>query len=139
MFNERPIDDAALQAALNEVKAIFAKYGLAGAAMLVSAGESAWTYGLPTAWSAFTADPRTPLGFRIRASLEADGEEGRHRKLEGAAHIICSLEDFGAMTEQWMGELRGALERTGLAIEHERPVWPSVGFPDGNKSGPTRG
>ena len=130
MFNDRPIDDANLQAGLDEVKAVMARRGLAGACMLVAENEAAFTYGMHAPWSAIRPDPKTPMGFRIRASLEADGEEGRHRKLEGAAHTICQIADFGSMTQDWMEQLKAMLRKTGLEIEHVpfggRPL-PSIG------------
>ena len=130
MFNERPIDDANLQAGLDEVKAVMARRGLAGACMLVASNEVAYTYGMHAPWSAIQLDVKTPLGFRIRASKEADGVEGRHAKLEGAAHTICQLSDFGAQTMDWMEQLKALLRKSGLEIEHTpfggRPL-PSIG------------
>jgi hypothetical protein len=130
MFNERPIDDPNLQAGLDEVKAVMARRGLAGACMLVAPNEAAYTYGMHASWSAIQPDAMTPLGFRIRASKEADGIEGRHAKLEGAAHTVCQLADFGAMTMDWMEQLKMILRKSGLEIEHTpfggRPL-PSIG------------
>ena len=118
MFNDRPIDDGNLQAGLDEVKAIMKRRGLAGACMLVAPNEAAHTYGMHAPWSAIQPDVMTPLGFRIKASKEADGIEGRHAKLEGAAHTICQLSDFGAQTMDWMEQLKAILRQTGLEIEH---------------------
>lgn len=118
MINDRPINNKKLQRALNEVKAVMAKHGFAGACMLVSADEAAFTYAMHAPWSAIRPDPTTPLGFRIKASVEADGIEGRHQKLEAAAHTICQLADFGEQTTAWMEDIRLVLRRTGLEIKH---------------------
>ena len=118
MFNNRPIEDGNLQAGLREVQKIMRRRGLAGACMLVAQEEVAFTYIMHAPWSAITADPTTPMGFRIRASAEVDGEAGRHSKLEGAAHTVCQLADFGIMTQDWMDQLRLILRKAGLEIEH---------------------
>lgn len=118
MFNERPIDDPNLQAALDEVKAVMAKHGLAGACILVAPQEAAYTYGIHAPWSAIQPDATTPLGFRIRASVKADGIEGRDAKIEGAAHTICQLSDFGAQTMDWMEQLKLILRQAGIEFDH---------------------
>lgn len=131
MFNDRPIDDPNLQAALDEVKAVMRKYGLAGACALVAEGEWAYTYGMHAPWSAIQPDAGTPLGFRIRSSVAEHGLEGRHTRLEGAAHTVCVLSDFGAQTMEWMEQLKMMLRRAGLEFDHTpfggKPL-PSIGM-----------
>jgi hypothetical protein len=118
MKNDRPIENPRLQQALNAIQATMAKYGFAGACMLVSEDEAAFCYRMHAPWSAIRQDPALPLGFRIRSSVEEHGVAGRHSRLEGAAHTICSLSDFGSQTMDWMEQLLVSLRKTGLEIEH---------------------
>ena len=130
MFNDRPIDDPNLQAALNEVKAVMAKYGLAGACALVAPNEWAYTYVMHAPLSAIQPDAATPLGIRIRSSVAEHGIEGRHSRLEGAAHTVCALSDFGAQTMDWMEQLKMMLRRAGLEFDHTPfggELLPSIG------------
>jgi hypothetical protein len=118
MINERPIEDPQLQKALDEVKQIMARYGLAGACMLVSADEAAFTYGMHAPWSALRPDATTPLGFRFRAQSKVDGKAETERRIEGAMHTICQLSDFGEQTTMWMEDLKLMLRRAGIEFEH---------------------
>lgn len=118
MINDRPIEDANLQAGLDEVREIMRRRGLAGACMLVSAGEAAFTYAMHAPWSAIRPDPHVPLGFRIRANSARDGAKATHQLLEGAAHTICQLSDFGEQTTAWMEDLKLALRRAGVEFDH---------------------
>ena len=130
MINDRPIDDPALQRALNAVKATMAKHGFAGAVMLVAPEEAAFAYVMHAPWSAIVQDRETPLGFRIRAKSAEDGKELTHRRVEGAAHTICQLSDFGAQTMDWMEQLKSLLRQAGVEFDHSpfngRPL-PSLG------------
>lgn len=116
MMNNRPIDDPDLQAALSEFQALLQKYGLAGACILVAPEESAFTYGMHAPWSAIRPDALTPLGFRIKAS-SSEGAAG-HKRLEGAVHTICQMSDFGAMTMDWMEQLKQLLRKSGVEFDH---------------------
>ncbi len=118
MHNDRPINDPNLQRALNSIRATMAKYDLAGAVMLVSPDEAAYTYKVDATWSACQADPSLPLGFRIRAISEVDGKEVAFNRIEGAAHTICQLSDFGAQTMDWMEQLKAMLRRYGIEFDH---------------------
>lgn len=118
MINERPIDDPKLQRALNEVKQIMAKYGLAGACMLVSSQEAAFTYGMHAPWSALRPDPIAPLGFRLRANSTEDGAQLTHKRMEGALHTICQLSDFGEQTTAWMEDIKLMARRAGVDFDH---------------------
>ena len=118
MMNDRPIEDPKLQQALDEVKRVMARYGLAGACMLVSESEAAFTYGMHAPWSALRFDPDTPLGFRIRAKSAEDGPQVTHKRVEGALHTICELSDFGERTTTWMGDLKLMLRRAGIDFDH---------------------
>jgi len=117
-MNDRPIRDPALQAALNDVKRIMQRYGLAGACMLVSAEEAAFTYGLHAPWSAIRGDATTPLGWRIRAIEAETGKALTHRRVEGAVHTICQLADFGSQTMDWMEEIKLMLRQAGIDFDH---------------------
>ena len=118
MFNDRPINDPNLQAGLDEVKQVMIKRGLAGACILVAPNESAYTYGMHAPWSAIQPDTEAPLKFRIRTSVAEHGEEGRHSRLEGAAHTVCTLCDFGYQTASHMEDLIKILRSAGLEFEH---------------------
>lgn len=118
MINDRPIDDPNLQAELDEVKEIMRRRGLAGACMLVSENEAAFTYGMHAPWSALRPDPSLPLGFRFTAKSAVDGKEVAHKRAEGALHTICQLSDFGEQTTAWMEDLKLMLRRAGLDFDH---------------------
>jgi len=105
MMNDRPIDDPNLQLALDEIRATMLRHGFAGAVIVVAPQEAAYTYVMHAPWSAIRPDPGSPLGWRVRASVQEDGAEGRHERLEGAAHTICQ-------------QLKVMLRRSGLEIEH---------------------
>jgi hypothetical protein len=118
MINDCPIDDPRLQKALNEVKQVMARYGLAGACMLVAETEAAFTYRMHAPWSAMRSDPGTPLGFRFRAVSADEGKEKTHKRVEGAMHTICQLTDFGYQTAQWMEDMQMMLRELGIDFEH---------------------
>jgi hypothetical protein len=118
MINDRPIEDPKLQKALNEVKQVMARYGLAGACMLVSENEAAFTYAMHAPWSAIRYDAATPLGFRFRAQTAADGKEVTERRVEGAMHTICQICDFGWQTAGWMDDLKDMLRKAGVDFVH---------------------
>lgn len=118
MHNDRPIEDPKLQKALNEVKQVMARYGLAGACMLVSENEAAFTYGMHAPWSAIRPDRDTPMGWRFLAKSAVDGKEKTERRVEGAMHTICQLSDFGEQTTAWMEDLKLMLRRAGVDFDH---------------------
>lgn len=118
MINDRPIDDPNLQRALDAIRGIMRRYNLAGAVMLVSSEESAFTYKMDAPWSAIQPEPGTPLGFRIRAKSGEDGRALTQARLEGALHTICQLSDFGEQTTAWMEDLKILLRRAGIDFEH---------------------
>lgn len=118
MMNDRPIEDPKLQKALDEVKRVMARYGLAGACMLVSENEAAFTYGMHAPWSAMRPDASTPLGFRFRAKSAEEGKERTERCVLGAMHTICQLHDFGFQTETWMEDLMIMLRDAGIDFSH---------------------
>lgn len=118
MRNDRPIENPSLQKALNEVKAVFARYGFAGACILVSQDEAAFTYKIDAPWSACRYDNTAPLGFRIRAMSAEDGKEKTEKRVDGAMHTICQISDFGEQTTAWMEDLKLMLRRAGIDFEH---------------------
>jgi protein tyrosine phosphatase (PTP) superfamily phosphohydrolase (DUF442 family) len=118
MFNYRPPDDPNLQAALDEVKQVMRRHGLAGACMLVSEDEAAFTYGLHAPWSAIRSDPCTPLGWRFHAQSAEDGKELTERRVTGAVHTICQLSDFGSQTQDWMEQIKAMLRDAGIDFDH---------------------
>lgn len=139
MINDRPIDDPKLQRALNEVKRVMERYGFAGACMLVSPDEAAFTYKMHADWSALRADATTQLGFRFFASSQKDGEELTYQRMDGALHTICQLSDFGEQTVVWMEDLKVMLRRAGVGFDHEpfggKPLTHlGAGSPDGDGS-----
>jgi hypothetical protein len=117
-MNNRPIDNPKLQRALNEVKQVFARYGLAGTCMLVSEDEAAFTYAMHAPWSAIRYDATTPLGWRLRAKSQEDGPALTHKRIEGAAHTVCQLADFGAQTMDWMEQVKTLMRQAGIDFDH---------------------
>jgi hypothetical protein len=119
MFNDRPIEDPRLQAALDEVQAIYRRYDLAGAVMLVSEDDAAFAYPLYTTWNAVIEDPTVqPLGFRFRVKQAEQGVERAQALMLGTAHMLCQLHDFGVQTRIWMGDLLSMLRQAGIRIQH---------------------
>jgi hypothetical protein len=86
--------------------------------MLVAPQEAAFFYAMTAPWSAIRPDSTLPLGFRIRAKSAEDGPEVTHARIEGAAHIICQLSDFGEQTTAWMEDLKLMLRRAGIEFDH---------------------
>lgn len=118
-MNDRPIEDARLQKALDEIRAVYARYGFAGSAMVISPEEAAFTYAMHAPWSAIRFDPSTPLGWRFRAvSGGAESRAELEAKVEGAMHTICQLADYGAQTMDWMEQMKAMLRKAGIDFEH---------------------
>lgn len=118
MMNDRPIEDANLQAGLDEIKEIMARRGLAGAAMLVAPEEAAFVYGMTAPWSAIRPDASTPMGWRFRAKTAETGKEETERRVMGAMHTICQLCDFGYQTAGHMDDLKEMLRQAGIDFTH---------------------
>ena len=118
MFNDRPIEDPRLAAALQEILDVYATYDLAGAVMLVNEQEAAFAYPIYTTWNIVIQDPSVPLGFRFRVKEAEQGPERAHALVLGTAHMLCQLLDFGNQTRIWMGDLLQMLRKTGLRITH---------------------
>jgi hypothetical protein len=116
--NDRPIDNPDLQRALNAIQGIMRRYDLAGAVMLVAPEEVAFAYKMDATWSAIRPEPGSPLGFRIRAKSAEDGATVTRQRVEGAAHTICQLSDFGAQTMGWMEQLKAMLRSAGIEFDH---------------------
>lgn len=117
-MNDRPVEDPRLQKALNEATAVFARYGFAGACMIISPDEAVFAYRLHAPWSALRYDPDTPLGWRFAAKSAVDGKEETFRRVEGALHTICQLSDFGEQTTAWMEDMKLLLRRAGIDFDH---------------------
>ena len=118
-MNNRPVDDPRLQKSLEDCKRVFAKYGYAGAAIVISPDEAAFFYAMHAPWSAIRYDPDTPLEWRFRAvSGGAESREVLQAKVEGALHTVCQLSDFGEQTMEWMTQVKAMLRRAGLEFDH---------------------
>lgn len=117
-MNSREVEDPRLQKALDEVKAVFARYGFAGCAMVVAPEEAAFFYAMHAPWSALRFDPNAPLGWRFRAQSKVDGKEKTEARIEGAMHTICQLSDFGEQTTAWMEDMKLMLRRAGIDFDH---------------------
>lgn len=118
MQNDRPIQNAALQAAIDEVKEILHQYGFAGACMLISADEAAFVYGMHAPWSAIRSAPETELGWRFRAKTKEDGRAVTQDRVEAALHTICQLSDFGVQTFSYMEDLKKLMRGYGINFDH---------------------
>lgn len=118
-MNNRPIENDRLQKALDDCKRVFARYGFAGCAMVISPEEAAFFYAMHAPWSAIRFDPDTPLGWRLRAkSGGAESDEVLHVKVEGAVHTVCQLSDFGAQTQDWMEQIKAMIRGAGIDFDH---------------------
>jgi hypothetical protein len=118
MYNDRPIQDPRLQAALNEVQEVYRRYDLAGAVMLVSEDEAAFAYPLYTTWNMVVEDETIPLGFRFRVKQAEQGQELAAALALGTGHMLHQLKDFGAQTQLWMGDLLRLLKQAGVSFTH---------------------
>lgn len=118
MYNDRPIEAPRLQAALDEIQAIYRRYDLAGAVMLVSEDEAAFAYPLYTTWNIVVEDETIPLGFRFRVSQAEQGRERAASLALGTGHMLHQLKDFGAQTQLWMGDLLRLLKQAGVSFTH---------------------
>jgi hypothetical protein len=118
LYNTRPIEDPKLQEALQMIHLICRDYDFAGAIMLVSEYESAFTYPIYTTWNVVVEDKTLPLGFRFRLNTKEQGEERSQQLTLGTKHMLNSLQDFGLQTKIWMGDLITALKRAGITFDH---------------------
>src|SRR2546428_5603298 len=114
MQNERQIEDPRLQEALLMIQLICREYDLAGAIMLVSEQEAAFTYPIYTTWNCVIEDDSVPLGFRFRLKTAEQGAERAEQLALGTGHMLNQLKDFGAQTQLWMGDLLGNLAKAGM-------------------------
>jgi hypothetical protein len=118
MFNNRPIEDPRLQEALQVIGLVCREYDLAGAIMLVSEHEAAFTYPIYTTWNAVIEDDTLELGFRFRLKTAEQGPERAEQLALGTGHMLHQLKDFGAQTQLWMGDLLRNLARAGMRFSH---------------------
>lgn len=118
MQNDRPIQDPRLQEALTMIHLICREYDLAGAIMLVSEHEAAFTYPIYTTWNIVAEDDSVPLGFRFRLKTAEQGPERAHQLALGTGHMLHQLKDFGAQTQLWMGDLLKNLAQAGMRFDH---------------------
>jgi hypothetical protein len=117
-MNQRPVEDERLQRALDDCKRVFARYGYAGMAVVISPQEAAFFYAMHAPWSAIRFDPDAPLGWRIRARSAEDGVELTHARIEAAVHTVCQLADIGAQTMDWMEQVKAGMRKNGIEFDH---------------------
>jgi hypothetical protein len=117
-MNSRPVDDPRLQKALDEIKQVYARYGFAGAAMVIGPQEGAFFYAMHAPWSAIRYDRDAPLGWRLRAIQAEEGRAKTEARIEGAVHTVCQLSDFGFQTQEWMEQVKAMIRRAGINFEH---------------------
>lgn len=117
-MNDRPVEDPRMQRALDDIKQVFARYGLAGCAMVINPKEAAFFYAMHAHWSALRFDPSSQLGWRFRARSSEDGKQVTQDRIEGALHTICQLSDFGEQTTAWMEDMKLMLRRAGIDFDH---------------------
>ena len=116
MQTERPIADARLRAALATLEASYQAYDLAGAALVVTATESACCYPLGTTWNGLIADPMTALGLCIRGTPAMRGRARGDVLLGGTGWLGEALARFGGYTHQWAEQLVLLVRDQGLEI-----------------------
>ena len=130
-MNDRPVESPRLQKALDEIKQVYARYGLAGCAMVINPDEAAFFYAMHAPWSAIRYDAAAPLGWRLRAISKEDGKAKTEQRVEAAVHTVCQLSDFGAQTMDWMEQIKAGIRSHGIDFEHTpfngRPL-PSLGM-----------
>jgi hypothetical protein len=118
MRNDRPIEDPRLQEALAMIQIICREYDLAGAIMLVSEHEAAFTYPVYTTWNCIIEDDTLPLGFRFRLKTAEQGPTRAEQLALGTGHMLHQLQDFGTQTQLWMGDLLRNLAKAGMRFSH---------------------
>ena len=118
MFNDRPLQDARTQDALNMIVLIMRDYDLAGAVCVMNEYEAGYGYQLYTTFNAVIEDDSLPLGFRFRLKTEEQGPERAQQLAFGTGHMLHQLKDFGAQTQLWMGDLLKNLAKAGMRFDH---------------------
>jgi hypothetical protein len=119
MFNTRPLADARTQEALNMILLIMRDYDLAGAVCVVNEHEMGFGYQLYTTWNIVVEDDTVhPLGFRFRVKESEQGRERAAALTLGTGHMLHQLQDFGAQTQIWMGDLLNNLRQAGVTFSH---------------------
>lgn len=119
MFNDRPIQDPRLQAALQAVIELARAEDLACAVMFVSEDEAAYAYNLYTTHNIVIEDDTLPLGFRFRVKEAEQGHERAAQLVLATGHMLHQLKDFGAQTQIWMGDLLTNLRKAGITFRHQ--------------------
>jgi hypothetical protein len=118
MFNDRPLQDARTQEALNMILFIMRDYDLAGAVCVVNEQEAGFGYHLYTTWNVVVEDDALPLGFRFRLKTAEQGQERAEQLALGTGHMLHKLRDFGEQTQHWMKDLLDNLARAGMTFHH---------------------
>ena len=113
--NDHPTPNLDLERAIREVKAVMARYKLAGACMLISPAEAVHAYQMSAPWSAIITDPDAPARLKFRT---APNEGAR---LMAALHTINVLSEWSAMTLEWMQGLKAQLRQAGIDFEEGQP------------------
>lgn len=97
---------------------VYARYGFAGAAMVVGPSEAAFVYAMHAPWSAIRYDAGAPLGWRLRAVEKEEGRAKTEARIEAAVHTVCQLSDFGFQTQEWMEQVKAMIRRAGIDFTH---------------------
>jgi len=119
MLNDRPLEDARTQEALNMILLIMREYDLAGAVCVVNEHEMGFGYQIYTTWNIVIEDSSVePLGFRFRVKEAEQGRERAEQLVLGTGHMLHQIKDFGAQTQLWMGDLLTNLKKAGISFTH---------------------
>ena len=118
MFNTRPLEDPRTHEALQLILMLMRDYDLAGAVCLVNEQEVGYGYQLFTTFNAVIEDDEQPLGIRFRLKTAEQGPERAEQLALGTGHMLCQLQDFGAQTQLWMGDLLKLLRKAGMSFTH---------------------
>jgi hypothetical protein len=94
MFNDRPLQDARTQEALNRILRIMRDYDLAGAVCVVNEHEMGFGYQLYTTFNAVIEDDTLPLGFRFRLKTAEQGKERAEQLALGTGHVLHQLKNL---------------------------------------------
>jgi hypothetical protein len=118
VFNERKLEDARTQEALNMILLIMREYDLAGAVCVVNEHEMGFGYQLYTTFNIIIEDDTVPLGLRFRLKTAEQGPERAEQLALGTGAMLHQLKDFGAQTQLWMGDLLAMLRKAGMTFTH---------------------
>jgi len=127
MQNDRPIQNPKIQMGLDIFRYVCHDGDLAGGVYLIDENEMGFAYWMPATWNAFIEDRELELGFRIRARQDELGAERAKYFIEGTAHVLGAMQQFGLQTKLWGLDIQRLIQKGGkLSIQHNYPKIPRL-------------